>query len=98
MKPDSDDQVIAIAFRRSLAVILIAAVVVGGFLVTRNLMQPEVEPVTEADVISPQVADSSNEPSPPDVQFAVLPGARVAKLLQKLREPVVCCRVFGVQA
>ncbi len=65
----SDDQIIATAFKWSLAVILIAVVAAAIFFGARRLLQQPAAIPDDAELIAPQVHDPASQQHPPSVQF-----------------------------
>lgn len=65
----SDDQIIATAFKWSLAVILVAVVAAAIFFGAGHLLQQHAAEPDEAELIAPQVLDPASQPNPPSVQF-----------------------------
>ena len=69
INPDGgDDQVIAVAFKRSLWVILLAVVAVGGWFGLQKFQQEDAEQVN-ARVIRPQPVEAVRSAEPPVVKF-----------------------------
>lgn len=71
----SDDQIIATAFKWSLAVILIVVVAAAIFFGARRLLQQPAADPDDAELIAPQALDPASQQNPPSVQFTDITAA-----------------------
>ncbi len=65
----SDDRVIGVAFKWSLAVLLSGLLAVALLLAARQLLQEKPAPTVDADLIAPQSLQAKPQPTPPQVRF-----------------------------
>jgi hypothetical protein len=71
----SDDQIIATAFKWSLAVILVVVVAAAILFGARRLLQRDATVPEDAALIAPQSPDPASQPNPPSVQFTDITAA-----------------------